>query len=353
MADTATTPAGTTVGSTIPAGTTTGAASAGATTDPAFDLVGTRTGIESSLSNWAGPYVTEMLGRGQALASQPYEAYTGQLTAGPSQLQQQAFQGLANLAVPTAQMGAFTPQSFTAEGVAQSYMNPYIQQALQPQLDELRRQADIARIAQAGRLSKAGAYGGGRQAVMESELDRAYLDKAAQLTGTGYANAYNAAAAQFNAEQARQQAAQELANTYGLSALSRQADLGAVQRAIESEGIAADIKQFEQEQAFPYKQVQYMQSLLQNLPLQSQDYTYAQPSQLTQYLAGTGGVSGLYNQIFGGGTSGSGSSSGGIGSLIGSGIGSIFGGIGDWIGANVFGMDAVDLYGNDAGFYDF
>ena len=292
-----------------------------------FNLVGTRTGIESSLSNWAGPYVTEMLGRGMALASQPYEAYTGPLTAGPSQLQQQAFQGVAGLAIPTEQMGAFTPQSITDEGVAQSYMNPYIQQALQPQLDELRRQTDLARIEQAGRLSRAGAYGGGRQAVMESELDRAYLDKAAQVTGKGYADAYNAAATQFNAEQARQQSAQELANLYGLSALNRQADFGATQRGIESEGVAADIKQFEQELAFPYKQNTYLASLLQNLPLKSQDYTYAEPSQLTQMLAGSGGVSGLYNQIFGG--SGSGSSAG---SNIISGIGSILGDVGDYVG---------------------
>lgn len=290
-----------------------------------FNLVGTQTGIESSLSNWAGPYVTEMLGRGMALASQPYEAYTGQLTAGPSQLQQQAFQGLAGLAIPTEQMGAFTPQSFTTEGTAQSYMNPYIQQALQPQLDELRRQTDLARIAQAGRLSRAGAYGGGRQAVMESELDRAYLDKAAQVTGKGYADAYNAAAAQFNAEQARQQSAQELANLYGMQALQRQADLGAAQRAIEGEGIAADIKQFEQELAFPYKQNTYLASLLQNLPLKSQDYTYAEPSQLEQVVGGSYGVQSLYDRLFGGAGSA-------VGSAVGSGISSILGDVGDFIG---------------------
>lgn len=304
-----------------------------ATTDPSvaqqeFDLTGARTGYESALSNWVGPYVTEMLGRGQALASRPYEAYTGPLTPGASQLQQQAFQGLAGLTIPTEEMGAFTPQSFTTEGVAQSYMNPYIQQALQPQLNELRRQTDLARIEQAGRLSRAGAYGGGRQAVMESELDRAYLDKAAELTGTGYANAYNAAATQFNAEQARQQAARELANTYGIQALQKQADLGAAQRAIEGEGIAADIKQFEQEQEFPLRQVTYMQSLLQGLPLASQDYTYAQPSQLQQSLYGGAGIQTLYDKLFGGSSSALGNT---VGSAINSGITSIFGDVRDFV----------------------
>ena len=47
-------------------------------------------GTESSLSPYAGPYVTEMLGRGQGLASEPYQAYTGPLTAGTSELQTQA-----------------------------------------------------------------------------------------------------------------------------------------------------------------------------------------------------------------------------------------------------------------------
>jgi hypothetical protein len=42
----------------------------------------TFTAEESSLSSWAGPYVTEMLGRGQALAGMPYQAYMGPLTAG-------------------------------------------------------------------------------------------------------------------------------------------------------------------------------------------------------------------------------------------------------------------------------
>mgnify|MGYP003651814412 CR=1 FL=1 len=56
---------------------------------------------ESSLSSWAGPYVTEMLGRGQALAGLPYQGFMGPLTAGESALQTQAFQGLAGLQTPT------------------------------------------------------------------------------------------------------------------------------------------------------------------------------------------------------------------------------------------------------------
>ena len=49
--------------------------------------IGATTGQESNLSNWAGPYVTDMLAKGQALSEMPYEQYQGALTAGPSQLQ--------------------------------------------------------------------------------------------------------------------------------------------------------------------------------------------------------------------------------------------------------------------------
>ena len=77
--------------------------------------------------------------------------------------------------------------------------------------------------------------------------------------------------------------------------------MGATQRAVESEGVVADRLQFEEERDFPYKQVQYMQSLLQGLPLEAQSYSYAQPSQLSEVLSGAGGIKSLYETLFGGG----------------------------------------------------
>ena len=263
-------------------------------------LAGKQTGTESSLSNWAGPYVTEMLGKGQALSNMPYQAYTGTLTAGPSALQSQAFQGIGGLNIPSSSMTAFTPQSFTDTGVAQRYMNPYLMQALQPQIDEARRQAEIQRVQDAGRLTRAGAYGGGRQAVMEGAGARGLLANLANITGQGYKQAYDTAATQFNTEQQQRQQSTTAAQNYGLAALQKQADLGAQQRDIEQQGISADIKQFEQERDFPYKQVQYQQSLLQGLPVAAQSYTYAQPSALSELLGGAGGLMSLYDILFGG-----------------------------------------------------
>lgn len=271
----------------------------GVTSTAASTGVGIPIATESSLSNWAGPYITEMLGRGQALASTPYQAYTGPLTAGESELQTKAFQGLAGLTIPTSSMGAFTPQSFTDTGVAGKYMNPYLEQALEPQRAEARRQSEIENLQNRAALTKAGAYGGSRQAIMESENQRNLLQNLAGITGRGYSDAYTAAAAQFNREQDLARGAQQDVNQYGLGALQKQIDVGGTQRGIESEGIAADIKQFEEERDYPFKQVQYMQSLTQNLPLATQNYSYTQPSALSQILSQSGGVMDLYDRLFG------------------------------------------------------
>ena len=286
---------------------------------------GDPTSETGSLAPWAAPYVTGMLGKGQALANQGYQGYTGPLTAGQSAGQQAAFQGVAGLAVPTQQMGAFQPQQFTAQA-AQDYMNPYVQAALDPQIEEARRQAQISRLADAGRLTQAGAYGGSRQAIMESELNRNLGQNVAAITGQGYQDAYTQAMNQFNVEQGReqdafnqatnqfnieqglaqdiynrdrdqfnteqgrQQTAQDAANRYGLEALASQANLGAQERAIEQAGISADLAQFEEERDFPYKQVQYQQSLLQGLPISAQQYSYQEPSGLSEFITSAGGI---------------------------------------------------------------
>lgn len=262
--------------------------------------VGKQTGTESSLSNWVGPYVTEMLGKGQALSNMPYQAYTGPLTAGESALQGKAFSGIAGLTLPT--MGTYTPQSITdvSQTDFQKYMSPYLQASLEPQLAEARRQAEISRVQDMSRLTQAGGYGGSRQAIMEAEGQRNLQQNLAGITGKGYQTAYEQALGQFNLEQQRQKEAQEMANQYGIGVLQKQAELGGVQRGIAAEDIAARKSQFEEERDYPFKAVQYQQSLLQGLPVATSAYTYQQPSGLTQLLNATGGIQQLYDMIFGG-----------------------------------------------------
>ena len=78
------------------AGAGVGGGGGGASTTTPANVVGT----ESSLSNWVGPYVTNMLAHGQALANSPYSAYKGQLSAGDSALQNTAYSNASHLQVP-------------------------------------------------------------------------------------------------------------------------------------------------------------------------------------------------------------------------------------------------------------
>jgi hypothetical protein len=259
-------------------------------------MAGAETGRESSLSTWAGDYVTDMLGKGAALGSQDYQGYGGPLTAGTSELQDVSFGAFEGMDIPTDEMGVFTPQTFTAD-TAQQYMNPYLMAGLQPQLDEVRRQAGITAAQNANKF--AGAYGGSAQALFDAEANRNMAQNLSGITGQGYSDAFDKAMSQFNTEQGREMEAQTAANQYTRNLIGDIAAAGAEQRAIESEGITADRLQFEEERDFPYKQVQYMQSLLQGLPIGAQSYSYAEPSMLSEILGGAGGLQALYNLMYG------------------------------------------------------
>lgn len=302
------------------------------TTNPSAGLA------SSSLAEWSGPYVADLLSKGQALTEMPYQAYTGPLTAGPSALEQQAF-GAAAAFQPSAAIGQAAQTAGgiagTAQGMqykpvgglfdtaaAQQYMNPYLQSALDPQMKELKRQSDIQRMSDAARLSKAGAFGGSRQAIMESEAARNLLGKQADILGAGYATAYDKAQQAFAQDQARKiqeaqygtdvglrglqtglQAAQAQGQLggaetqYGLESIKQLAGLGGVQRGIEAEGIAADRAQFEEARLNPFKMLQFQQSLLTGLPLASQSLYQPGQSNLQQFASGATTVQSLLKAL--------------------------------------------------------
>ena len=282
------------------------------------------------LADWAAPYITNYLGQAQALAQQPYQAYEGPLTAGPSALQNQAFTGIGSLTVPAGigqaatTAGNFATQAgntqYNAVGSdfgtqqAQQYMNPYLQAALNPAMDEARRQADISRMADAGRLTQAGAFGGGRQAIMESEGRRNLMDKQNQMLTTGYASAFDKAQQQFNADQARKineqqfgaelglkglqtgiQGAQtqgqlaEAQNKANLANVQQQLAGGEIQRGITAEGVKADLDEFNRQRDDPYKKLQFQREMISGLPVGSVTNTPGQLSGVGQLLSALGG----------------------------------------------------------------
>jgi hypothetical protein len=88
-------------------------------------------------------------------------------------------------------------------------------------------------------------------------------------------------------------------NQANLANIGMQSQLGGVQRGIEGEGIAADYGQFKEERDYPFKQVQYQQSLLQGMPLAAQSYSYQEPSLGSNIMGASGGISSLLNTLFG------------------------------------------------------
>jgi hypothetical protein len=250
----------------------------------------------STLSPWVGDYVTNALGQGAALANAPYQAYQGPLTAGASNLQQQAFAGASDIVA-----GGYTPGTFTGSfGAEQAtqYMNPYLQASLDPQLKELKRQSDIARLDDAARLTRAGAFGGSRQAIMESEARRNLLDKQAKVLGEGYKGAFDTGAARYAADQAAQERSRQFGAEFGLKSVGQLADLGATQRGITAEGLAADKAQFEAERDFAYKMPQYQLGLLSGLPIGAQTAS-VNPDPLARTIGTTGGLASLYKTLSG------------------------------------------------------
>ena len=279
---------------------------------------------QQSLSEWAGPYVTGMLGKAQALSEQPYQVYQGPMTAGESDLQSKMFQGLGKLAFPNQLGGTFSStgayqlpnMSATAPGagagvgnagmaagantaagaagaapagptgVAANYMNPYLQAVLNPQLDELRRQNDITNMNTNAKFTSAGAFGGGRNAIMNAENNRNMMQEMNKTVGQGYANAYDKAMGQFNTEQGQ---AKTLAELMGQA--------GTAQRGIEQEGITADYNEFLAQRDNPQKQVQFLQSMLQGLPISNVSNIPQAQTGAQQFFGTAGDVTALLTKL--------------------------------------------------------
>jgi len=258
---------------------------------PPDPTAGQELSSSSTLSSWAAPAVTDLVARAEAYSKTPYEAYTGPLSAGESDLQKQAFQGLSNLTIPTDMMKAYTPRSFTDEGIATKYMNPFLEQVLEPQRAEAERAAGIKRLETLGRFTRPGgasAFGGDRQAIMEAEGERNLATLLDKITGEGYKNAYDVAAKLFGTEEDRALLANRQAQDYGLAALKQQAAAGETQRAIESEGIKADIAQFEKELQDPQKKMEFISGILKTLPISTTNKTYQDASDVSQILGDLG-----------------------------------------------------------------
>jgi hypothetical protein len=270
----------------------------------------------------------------------PTPVYTGQLTAGYAPLQEQAWQGLSNLTLPASLQNAganlneisqkqqaltYDPNTITANQFdatqAQKYMNPYIQASLDPQLAALQRQQAINQQADLAKLTQAGAFGGSRQAILQGQNNENLLRQQNQLIGSGYNQAYQNAAQQFNADAARDLQAQQLnqagkqfqatyglqglqaatqsqtaaANAgaqgaqYGLANLQALNTAGGQQQALDQQALNAQYNEYLRQLKYPQDMITMNRNVLTGLPMTTTN-TYSAAKSVAQQLAG--GVSG-------------------------------------------------------------
>ena len=246
-----------------------------------------------------------MLGQEQALVNSGMPVYTGQLTAGPSQLQQQQFANASQLAATGLTPTQFTSGTFNTQA-AQQYMNPYLQASLDPQLAALQRTAQQGEQADLSKLTQAGAYGGTRQAVLQGQDAYNLLAQQGNLIGQGYNTAYNNAMNQFNTAnsqslqaQQNQEAANEAAANYGLAANQALGTAGATQQGLQQAADTASLNQFNQQVQYPQTLLTDQASMLAGLPVASAATT-PNTSTLSTVAGDLTGLTGIYQALGGG-----------------------------------------------------
>jgi hypothetical protein len=310
---------------------------------------------------------------------QPYSANPADYVAGFSPLQNQGFTDIANMQVaPQIAMGtnlanrssegalstAAPAMGYGARGVGigqqgigigqiglgqglsygqnavnpsavQAYMNPYLEASLAPQLQLSNQQFGIQNAANQAQATQQGAFGGGRQAIMQglNQQNRALATN--QLVSQGYNNAYNIAnqnmqaAAQLGMQGAGVglqginaglqgvntglQGVQGAQNAYGLglqgantlNALGNslynqqmgiaQARLGAGgQQQQQQQNITNQaIQNYATAQQYPQQQLAFMNSMLRGLPLQTSTVQQYQAAPSMGSQAAGLGVAGL------------------------------------------------------------
>jgi hypothetical protein len=279
----------------------------------------TTTGL-AALPDWAQGYAKDTLSNAASLTNintNPYQQYDAQRIADFSPLQQQAQQGAANMqvsgAVGTGQdlataggIGALNmgANSFTDQGTAQQYMNPYLMSSLAPQMAMLGEQQGMQQAQNQAQATQAGAFGGSRMGVQNAQQNQANQLAMSNLVGQGFNNAFGQAQNQYNAEQNRGlqglqtgiQAAGQLGalgqNEYtqnmGINQL--QGQYGAQQQAQQQQGLTQSYQDFLNQQNYPYKQMGFMSDLIRGLPLgqQSTQSIYQAPPSALQSAGALG-----------------------------------------------------------------
>jgi hypothetical protein len=269
---------------------------------------------QTSIPEYAKPYVEKMLGKTEALSNAPYQAYGGERIAGFTPMQQQAQQNMANLQ-PAQQLGTATQlagigglgslgagqqyaQQATTPGSMQAYMSPYVQNALAPQMREAARQSAMMGQQNQAQAVQQGAFGGSRSAIVEAERQRNLQNQMGDIYGRGMQTAFEQArqAQQFGADLGLRGYGQagQMANTLGQlgqtqfgqqqGIIQGLSSMGGQQQSLEQQRLAQQYQDFANQRQHPYQQLAFMSDMLRGLPLSqtAQTMYQAPPSTLSQ-----------------------------------------------------------------------
>ena len=281
-----------------------------------------QTVTNTSIPEYARPYVENMLGKSEALTDinqNPYQTYGGERLAGFTPLQQQAFSNAANMTTSGATgmgiglaglaggqaMGAGNQfMRMATDPYAQSaFMSPYMQNVVDLQKQEATRDYQKSLTGLQAQAARQGAFGGSRSAIQQAEASRALGQNLAQIQATGTQSAYDQAMKnmQFGSNLGLQGLQTGLQGAGMLGSLGQQqfqqgVDLnklqqaaGATQQTAEQQRLDLAQQDFLKQQNYPYQQLAFMSDMLRGLPLsQTAQSVYSAPPSLTSQLAGVG-----------------------------------------------------------------
>jgi hypothetical protein len=257
---------------------------------------------------------------------QPYSQNVNDYFAGPSAMQRQSYQGMANMQ-PASQLATATDMAgiaglgslgagtqfarqATDPSAVQQYMSPYMQNVVDFQKQSALRDYAMAMPMMSRQAVGQGAFGGNRLALQQSEAQRGLMSQLQGIQATGTQKAFEDAQRQqqFGANlglqgfgQALQGAGQlgQLGQTqYGqqMGILEGQNRFGTQIQQMEQAKINQAIQDYATQQQYPMMQLGLMSNMLRGLPMQStttQSYQ-AQPP-MAQQAAGLGlGALGAY-----------------------------------------------------------
>jgi hypothetical protein len=274
---------------------------------------------QTSIPEYARPYVEKTLGKTEALSETPYQPYQGERIAGFTPLQQQSQQAVANLQ-PAQQLGMATQmggiaglgalgagqqyqQMATNPAAMQAYMSPYVEAALAPQMREAERSSAIQGQQNQAMAAQRGAFGGSRTAIVEAERQRNLGQQQSDIYSRGMQSAFEQArqAQQFGSTLGLQglQTAGQMAGTLGQlgqtefgqqkDIIQGQAAAGAQQQGLEQKRLEQQYSDFAAQRQYPYQQLAFMSDMLRGLPLSQYSQTmYQQPQSPLATAAGLG-----------------------------------------------------------------